>query len=330
MVNDINTLNGALMELGETLADNLVAKGVSASASDGLTTLANKVLDIQTGGGSCYHIEFSEDSYIAVGGSVTLECIVQQNYAPLPNVTVSLTDGSSVYSSITNTNGIATFNLTGLSSSATWTCTYSNVSDTATVNYMDYQPVEYLQSKGSQYINTGYILKANDKVEVTVSMQGSGSYNGVFGARKNDYEHNAYALFGRFGSSNKFVYTRTGNERQGNTISTNVIYDVTTDGATCTIKQNGTLVQTLTNTGTIEDCVNPCGLFVLNTYNGADGFNKDTYGYMKIYSFKITDSNDNVVMDLIPVREGTTGYMYDKVTGNLMTNYGTFIYGEDI
>lgn len=217
-----------------------------------------------------------------------------------------------------------------VSAQTTFTCTYNNVSDTATVNYMAYQPVEYLQSNGSQYINTGYILKANDKVEVRVSMQGSGSYNGVFGARKNDYEHNAYALFGRFGSSNKFVYTRTGQEKSGNIISTNVIYDVTTQGSTCTIMQGDTLVQTLTNTGTVEDCVNPCGLFVLNTYNGADGFNKDTYGYMKIYSFKITDSNNNVVMDLIPVRDGTTGYMYDKVTGNLMTKSGTFLYGADI
>lgn len=44
MVNDINTLNGSLQELGETLAENLVEKGVNASASDGLTTLANKIL----------------------------------------------------------------------------------------------------------------------------------------------------------------------------------------------------------------------------------------------------------------------------------------------
>lgn len=44
--NDINTLNGALSELGETLATNITAKGVSASASDGLTTLAGKILQI--------------------------------------------------------------------------------------------------------------------------------------------------------------------------------------------------------------------------------------------------------------------------------------------
>ena len=46
MVNDITTLNGSLSQLGETLATNITAKGVSASASDGLTTLANKVLQI--------------------------------------------------------------------------------------------------------------------------------------------------------------------------------------------------------------------------------------------------------------------------------------------
>lgn len=52
MVNDLTTLNGSLTELGEKLATNLTNKGVTASASDGLTTLANKVLQISSGGGS--------------------------------------------------------------------------------------------------------------------------------------------------------------------------------------------------------------------------------------------------------------------------------------
>lgn len=52
MVNDTNTLGGALSELGEKMATNLSAKGVtSASASDGLTTLATKILQVPTGGG---------------------------------------------------------------------------------------------------------------------------------------------------------------------------------------------------------------------------------------------------------------------------------------
>lgn len=53
MVNDTTTLNGALTELGETMATNISAKGVTASASDGLTTLAGKISQIQTGGSGC-------------------------------------------------------------------------------------------------------------------------------------------------------------------------------------------------------------------------------------------------------------------------------------
>lgn len=46
MTNDITTLNGALAELGELMASNLSDKGVQASAEEGLTTLANKILDV--------------------------------------------------------------------------------------------------------------------------------------------------------------------------------------------------------------------------------------------------------------------------------------------
>ena len=58
MVNDINTLNGALIELGETIADNLKTMGVTASADDGLTTLANKVLQISGSGGGQEIVSF--------------------------------------------------------------------------------------------------------------------------------------------------------------------------------------------------------------------------------------------------------------------------------
>lgn len=132
-MNDINTLNGALQELGETMADNLVAKGVTASASDGLTTLAGKILDIQTGG-SCYHIEFSEASYTAIGGSATLTVYLQENYAPKngASVTVTGSDGS-VYNGITNNQGIASVTVSNVSTATTFTASYSNVSDTCTV-----------------------------------------------------------------------------------------------------------------------------------------------------------------------------------------------------
>ena len=130
--NDTSTLNGALQELGETMANNLVTQGVQASASDGLTTLAGKILDIQ-GGGSCYHIEFSEASYTAVGGSATLEISLQENYAPKSGATVTVTGSdSSLYTGLTDNSGVATVTVS-VSAETTFTATYNNVSDTCIV-----------------------------------------------------------------------------------------------------------------------------------------------------------------------------------------------------
>ena len=136
--NDTSTLNGALQELGETMAANLVTQGVQASASDGLTTLAGKILDIQ-GGGSCYHIEFSEASYTAVGGSATLEISLQENYAPKSGATVTVTGSdSSLYTGITNTDGVAQVTVTNVSGTVTFTGSYSNVSAQCTVTGQTY------------------------------------------------------------------------------------------------------------------------------------------------------------------------------------------------
>ena len=51
----------------------------------------------------------------------------------------------------------------------------------------------------------------------------------------------------------------------------------------------------------------------------------------KIYYARLYNNN-NLIMNLIPVRKGTVGYMYDKVSGQLFGNAGTgnFILGPDI
>ena len=75
MVNDTSTLNGSLQQLGETMASNLVTKGVSgATASDGLTTLASKILTIPSGGGSSNIVQgtFTTGSTRASAGSVSV------------------------------------------------------------------------------------------------------------------------------------------------------------------------------------------------------------------------------------------------------------------
>ena len=52
---------------------------------------------------------------------------------------------------------------------------------------------------------------------------------------------------------------------------------------------------------------------------------------VRISSFKISRDSD-VILDFIPVRVGTVGYMYDRVSGQLFGNLGTgdFVVGPDI
>lgn len=76
MTNDTSTLNGSLQQLGETMATNLTTKGVTASPSDGLTTLAGKILSIQTGssGGNSNVVTgtFTTNSTRASTGTVSI------------------------------------------------------------------------------------------------------------------------------------------------------------------------------------------------------------------------------------------------------------------
>jgi hypothetical protein len=55
------------------------------------------------------------------------------------------------------------------------------------------------------------------------------------------------------------------------------------------------------------------------------------YAKAKIGAVSITVGG-SLVRDYIPVRVGTTGYMYDRVSGNLFGNSGTgsFVLGNDV
>lgn len=55
------------------------------------------------------------------------------------------------------------------------------------------------------------------------------------------------------------------------------------------------------------------------------------FGSAKLYSLYI-EENGQKVIDLIPIRIGQVGYMFDMVNGNLYGNAGTgdFVLGGDV
>ncbi len=152
MTNDTTTLNGSLLEMKDQLIYELGQKGVTAtySSATGLLGLIAQISDIETGG-SCYHIEFNSSSYEASGGSATISCTLQENYAVKSGATVTFTGSdSSSYTGITNSSGVATVTVTGISSNTTFTCSYGKVSDTCTVTV----PANYtLQFSQNTYLS---------------------------------------------------------------------------------------------------------------------------------------------------------------------------------
>ena len=80
-----------------------------------------------------YSIAFDSSSYTTSDGNVTAYVTLLDNSNPVSGASISLTGTGSTLSATTNSSGIATFNLTGISADCTLTATYDNVSDTATV-----------------------------------------------------------------------------------------------------------------------------------------------------------------------------------------------------
>lgn len=126
---DKNTLNGALMELGEAMAGNLKAMGVTdASPDNGLTTLAGRILDVEPSiKGLNLDISLvttTTREIIGLGESIILTSTLRASYddttvvdvdlsGVLTGATVKFYNGTTLLgTAITDLNGIATYTYT--------------------------------------------------------------------------------------------------------------------------------------------------------------------------------------------------------------------------
>ena len=181
--------------------------------------------------------------------------------------------------------------------------------------------IEYLESDGNQIIRDYdlILIGYDNTIETKISFLGylSGtSDNIILGAYTNSTS-NAYML-SRRGTINTQINVVWGRNAGNGATTANIVLGTITD-----IKLyptygtiNGSNITYKTSTGNQNT-----SFFRI--------INKNVL--QRLYSMKITKSN-NVVLDIIPVRVGQVGYMYDKVSGKLFGNLGTgnFILGNDI
>lgn len=82
-----------------------------------------------------YVIEFDESSYVSCDGSCTVTATLTDNNSAVSGETITLTGTGSSMTATTDSNGIATFNLSSISEDKTLTVTYDEMSDTASLTY---------------------------------------------------------------------------------------------------------------------------------------------------------------------------------------------------
>lgn len=188
--------------------------------------------------------------------------------------------------------------------------------------------VEYLESDGSAYIDTGFVPNQNTSVDAMFMKTSTLENFFLFGVRPTSTVLSKELAFMPYSDGN--INYRYGNrtKSQSYLISVNTIYKFHTDKKAFYLrnKQGSKLSSGIAISNTFNS-VYPIRLFGERV--GSDDGNVTRF--LRIYYFKIKDAT-TLARDFIPVRVGQVGYMYDRVSKTLFGNAGTgdFTLGPDV
>lgn len=218
----------------------------------------------------------------------------------------------------------------------------------AVFDYSDYEitdgkllfanPDVYLESTGDQYINT--LARGNTQYKYEIDYQMTSIMaNPIWGMRNMPVWNKSAVFFYSFqNDKNTIVYIRSDTEpvksghiiAGGNNLSkVHLLIDIPNS----TVLYNDKAVK-FPATGTWETDYD---LYLFNNNIGGDAVTKPVSA--KIYSYKVYDADDNLIMHLVPVPRGLqigeftvpgTG-MWDTVSQTYFPNQGSgfFLYGKD-
>ena len=183
-----------------------------------------------------------------------------------------------------------------------------------------YVQLEYIESTGTQYINTGFTPNQDTRVVCDVVFPGTTGTSGkyVFGSRTT-LTQNSYTYFS-YNSKYETTYNTQDNVCYQNLITGRFIVDKNKNITTT----NGT---EYSHTYANFTCPGPLYLFALNNNGSLFGG-----GSLSLYSCQIYD-NDVLIRDFVPcINPGGEVGLYDLVNGVFYGNAGTgaFTAGPDV
>ena len=182
-------------------------------------------------------------------------------------------------------------------------------------------PVEYLESTGTQYIDTGIRLTQNNAIEVCYKINSISGFSGILGARTTASSNNISVNANVGGVNSPFISVDFNNS---NFETYRARYDATTsdkilvylDKHIRKISINNSVV--VSNNTECNDAIETQSNCLLFRAPGISG-----YCDLNVYYCKIWDG-DTLVRDFIPVIDNSgRPAMYDQVSGQLFYNQGT-------
>lgn len=189
--------------------------------------------------------------------------------------------------------------------------------------------IEYLKSNGNQYLDIGIIPKSGYRA-ICVYMPEKSSIDvmALFGQRTSYNSSNMFDVFMAFGTKCQFNAQYAG-DKSAQYIDNipNILHTIELGEKTYL---DGNLLKTVT---TAFNGVYTISIFAIHQiFQDFINYNDRRMKDCRVYSFKLYNDSDTLIFNGIPVRRGTKGYMYDKVSGRLFGNLGTgnFIIGNDI
>lgn len=190
-----------------------------------------------------------------------------------------------------------------------------------------YTQVDYIQSSGTQYIDTGFKATPKTKIEATVQFtQVTPAQQRVFG---NSYRETDGLVFTTYISGNGYFAWACQNNT-GNWTSTGITADTNKHTFTMDSLNNLFSLDNYNATITSERTNNSVNTMLLLSYRNSAGV-PIAFPYLKFYSTKIYDNNV-LVRDFIPCYRNSDNVvgLYDLVNNVFYTNQGTgvFTYGS--
>lgn len=178
-----------------------------------------------------------------------------------------------------------------------------------------YAQVQYIESSGTQYIDTGFVPNSNTRIlmDCEVLNFGTACYYGVSSVSSGSSTHSQTNIF----------LLISGTSLRCDWYGSMVSYSgVATGRHTLDKNKNVALingVSVITNTDTVGSCLYSAYLFARNVANNS----VDLYSEMRLYSCQIYD-NGTLVRDYIPCMNDQGVYgLYDTVGAQFYTNAGS-------